>query len=186
MEPLCDAYVMGKRRAVFLVFGCFLCLLMSGCYATLTGTVVDAETGEPIEGAVVMAEWTELKGLPGLTYTESYKVIEVLSDRDGKVTVEGVFKPGLEPPHLVVYKKGYVAWSNEYVFPEWKKRTDFEWKDGYVFRLERFREGYSYDEHVSFIYIVSRDVLSDKPHLEKAYSWEKDKAFEERKSRWTK
>ncbi|MBI5748930.1 MAG: hypothetical protein HZA00_07370, partial [Nitrospinae bacterium] len=66
--------------------------LTTGCYAEITGTIVDAETGEPIEGAVVLVEWTKTKGL-GLTYTQSYQVVEVITDKDGKATVSGVFSP---------------------------------------------------------------------------------------------
>jgi hypothetical protein len=49
----------------------------------MTGTVQDAETGAPIEGAVVFVEWTKTKGLPGLTSTKVYKIVEVETDKDG-------------------------------------------------------------------------------------------------------
>ena len=101
-----------------------LIFLTAGCYGEITGTVIDAETGQPIEGAVVLVEWTVTKGL-GLTYTQSYQVIEVVTDKDGKATVSGVFNPFVNPPHVTIYKKGYVAWNNEYIFPDYKKRTDF-------------------------------------------------------------
>lgn len=123
----------------------------TGCYADMTGTVVDAETGKPIEGAVVLAEWTKTKGI-GLTSTESYKVVEVVTDKDGKFSVSGV-SAFFVTPHLTIYKKGYVAWNNEFIFPDYKKRTDFKWQSGHVFRLEQFKENvYSHKEHVMFIY----------------------------------
>ena len=64
-------------------------IMTPGCYAEMTGTVVDAETGAPIEGAVVLVEWTVTKGVPGMTVTETYKVIEKITDKEGKVKIPG-------------------------------------------------------------------------------------------------
>lgn len=125
-------------------------LFSTGCEAEISGTVVDAETGQPIEGAVVLVEWTVTKGL-GLTYSESYKVIEVVTDKDGKVTISGVFNPFVNPPDVTIYKKGYAAWNNKFIFPSYEKRKDFKWENGYVFKLERFKDSYSYDKHMAFV-----------------------------------
>jgi hypothetical protein len=117
----------------------------------MTGTVVDAETGEPIEGAVVLVEWTITKGVPGMTYHKVYKIIEVETDKRGKFKVRGVFNPLVNPPDVVIYKAGYVAWRNDFIFPEWKKRTDFKFKKEVTFKLERFKEYYSKEQHHYFI-----------------------------------
>lgn len=143
-------------------------ILITGCYAEITGTVVDAETGQPIEGAVVLVEWTKTHGF-GHTYTESYKVIEAFTDKDGKATITGTFSPTVNYPHVTVYKKGYVAWNNEMIFPDYKKRTDFKWKNGYVFRLERFKEDiYTHRDHVMFLY----NPVGDTPKYSDAIRWE--------------
>lgn len=120
-------------------------------YGPITGTVVDAETGKPIEGAVILVEWTKTEGLPGLTSTKSFKVIEKLTDKDGKFYIEGLSDTSVNKPDMTIYKKGYVAWNNEYIFPGWKHRTDFKWKDGNVYKLELFTPAYSYVKHQSFI-----------------------------------
>ena len=138
---------MGIYRLIILFA---LLSLMSGCYFGITGRVIDIETNQPIEGAVVLVEWTKTKGL-GLTYTESDKVAEVLSDKDGKFDLPGCYNPFVNPPDVTVYKKGYVAWNNKFVFPGYKKRTDFEWGAGNALRLERFKNTYSYINHESFI-----------------------------------
>ena len=159
-----------------------ICLLaVTGCYATIMGTVVDAETGQPIEGAVVLAEWSITKGL-GLTYSKSYEVVEAVTDKEGKVTVSGLFNPLVNYPSLTVYRKGYVAWNNQYIFPDRKRRLDFKWSNGYVFRLEKFRPEYSYDKHTYFIHnIILSGMADDKKQLMiKAYEWEEKKAYEER------
>lgn len=158
----------------------------TSCYAEITGNIVDAETSQPIEGAVVLVEWTITKGL-GFTYTESYKVIEVVSNKEGKITIAGnIVNPFVNPPHITVYKKGYVAWNNEYIFPDYKKRTDFKWKNRYVFRLERFKEGYSLIDHESFI--DSTTHLSTKPESKKQFfkayeEWEANEVIKERQER---
>jgi len=168
------------KYAPFLIV---LCFLTTGCYATITGAVVNAETGEPVEGAVVLVEWTVTKGL-GLTYTKSHEVIEVITDKDGKATISGVFNPFVNPPHVTIYKKGYVAWNNEYIFPDYKHREDFKWKDGVVVRMERFKEGYSYNDHISFIHDAIRLGLGEKKLILKAIDWEEEKAFKEREKRF--
>lgn len=155
--------------------------IFAGCYATITGTVVDAETAEAIEGAVILVEWTKTKGL-GLTHTESYRVIEAVSDKDGKVTITGFFNPFVNPPDVTVYKKGYVAWNNKFIFPDYKKREDFKWQNGYVFRLERFKPEYTHNAHVSFIHGAINYGLSgsDKKLMEETIRWEQLKALQER------
>ena len=51
--------------AILLVF------MVGSCSAEITGTVVDAETGKPIEGAVILVEWTMTKGVPGMSHTKA-------------------------------------------------------------------------------------------------------------------
>lgn len=156
--------------------------LLTGCYATISGTVIDAETEKPIEGAVILAEWTKTKGI-GHTSTESYKVVETLTDKDGKATIEGVFSLFANYPAVTVYKKGYVAWNSAYIFPDYKKRTDFKWNNGYVFRLERFKPEYTYTDHTFFIHDSINDSLpgNEKKLIRDATRWEELKAFEERR-----
>ena len=166
------------RNALFIAF----CMLpVMGCYATITGTVVDAETGQPIEGAVVLAEWSITKGL-GLTYSKSYEVVEAVTDKEGKVTVSGLFNPLVNHPSVTVYRKGYVAWNNQYIFPDRKRRVDFKWSNDCVFRLEKFRPEYSHIKHVNFIddTIFSYTANERKLLIIKAYEWERKKASEER------
>lgn len=163
-----------------------LLITTQGCSANssgISGTVIDAEAGKPIEGAVVLVEWTKTKGF-GLTHTESYKVVEVLTDKDGKFKVPGVSALFAEP-HLTIYKKGYVAWNDEYIFPGYKKRGDFKWQKGYVFQMDKFKEGYSRDKHVSFVRSVINSTIGyeNKKMMRDAFDWETDLGREEIKLR---
>ncbi len=149
-------------------------------YGPITTKVVDAETGEPIEGAVVMAEWTNTKGMPGLSYTVSYKVEEVITDSEGVARLKGIPKGAASLDVVAVYKKGYVLWSDHNVFAGSRQLTVFEWKDNYVFEMARFKPEYSYDKHKSFIHSAIRLGRGDKKAIAKAYHWEGKEASKER------
>ncbi len=155
--------------------------LATDCDAEITGKVVDAETGEPIESAVVLVEWIITKGLPGMSYSESYEVKEELTDKEGKVSISGVLNP-FTRRYLTIYKKGYVAWNSVYIFPDYKKRTDFKWQSDYVFKLDKFKSEYGYIAHTRFIRdaIHSGMALRKKESIEKAFEWEDEMAFQER------
>jgi hypothetical protein len=154
----------------------------TSCDAKITGTVVDAETVKPIEGAVVLVEWTTQKGLPGLSYTSSYKVVEKVTDAEGKFEVSGVLNPLADDPNITVYKKGYVAWNNEFIFPDYSKRTDFTLNDGYTYEMVKFEEEYSHDRHESFFMTCIRSGLNfeSKKKIFDAFEWESDLARKER------
>lgn len=159
-----------KLRYVLLLF--LVSLPMYGCYPGITGKVVDAETDRPIEGAVVLVEWTKTKGF-GLTYTESFKVVEVLSNKDGAFTIPGVYNPLVNSPDLTVYKPGYVAWNNKIIFPDYRKREDFSWKSGNTFKLYKFKDTYSYIDHEGFTMSAVNSTIggpNDKQLFLRTYS----------------
>jgi len=159
--------------------------IVAGCHGSITGTVVDAHTGQPVEGAVVLVEWTKTSGKwIGLRATSSYKVVETITDKAGKFEIRAVFSQNADPPHLTIYKKGYVAWNNEFIFPGYKKREDFQWESGYVFRLEEFKKVYSYNDHIDFIRSSINSSLErnyeHKKTIFRAIEWEERLALQER------
>ena len=145
-----------------------LLFLVGSCNAEISGTVVDAETGKPIEGAVVLVEWTMTKGVPGMSHTKPYEVEEKLSKKDGTFNIRKLLNPLLNPPRVTIYKKGYVAWNNEYVFPEWNKRSHFELKDGVLIKLEQFKKEFSRSDHISFL----NSITHWGKLINEAYRWE--------------
>ena len=175
--------IISKKKIKWILIVISLSFISAGCYPGITGKVIDAETGQPIEGAVVLVEWTRTKGI-GLRHTESYKVVEVVSDKNGNITIGGVLNPLVNPPRITVYKKGYVAWNNEYIFPDYKKRRDFAWTNNYTFNLAKFKPEYSYNDHVSFISSAISSGFGGKKLIYDAIDWEEKKAFEERKKTW--
>ena len=175
-----------KLKIVYLVF---LCFFLSGCgyYRTITGTVVDAETMKPIEGAVVMVEWTKQTGMGEFYNTKSYKVIEKVTDKNGKVEIDGMFALiGMVPfitinaPDIAVYNPGYVTWSSRAIFPSNKGREDLKWGD-HTFKLERFKPGYSYVEHEKFFNGATNSAIGGYKHIIKIFEdSERYKRIEER------
>lgn len=174
-----------RKGAILSLF--LLILSVSGCSASskgISGTVVDAETGKPIESAVVLVEWTRKTGI-GDKHTSSVKVVEKITDKEGKFSVSGTLNLFVDLPDITVYKKGYVAWSSRTIFPDDRNRTDFEWGVEYTFKLERFKPEYSYIEHTSFIHSATNSSLDrEKILMEKAYRWEELEASRERDAKW--
>lgn len=153
---------MGNHKVILILS---MLLLLSGCYMGITGRVIDAETQQPIEGAVVLVEWTKTHGF-GEYWTESYKVVETLSDKDGKVKIAGCYSPFVNAPDVTVYKNGYVTWHSRWIFPDWRNRADFRWGDQ-MFQLEKFKETYSHTDHESFTSRAINDTIG----------WESKKMF---------
>ena len=167
-----------RIKSMFLIL--FIYVLTTGCCPGINGTVVNAETGKPIEGAVVLVEWTKTKGLPGMPYTESYKVIEAVTDKEGNFRISGVYNPFIDPPYVTVYKKGYVAWNSRIIFPDYRNRTDFKWGKTYTFKLEHFKPEYSYIDHTAFLSSAINSSIGKKEMIEDAYYWEELEASKER------
>ena len=126
-----------------------------------TFRVLDAKTKKPIEGAVALAEWYGIRGLPGLTNTKTTKIVEAISDKRGNFTIWFVwgFK-ALNPPHLKVYKPGYVGWDSRSIYlgcyehdrkiAREVDRKGFSLKNQDIF-LEPWKDEYSFVSHWSFI-----------------------------------
>jgi hypothetical protein len=120
-----------------------LMLLLTGCYPGIRGKVVDAVTGSPLEGAVVLAEWTTTWGF-GLTYHKLYKIVETETDKEGSFSLSGVYNPFVDQPSMVIYKKGYVPYRNDKIsFQNPRLRKKVEWENGKTYHMELLKEGYS-------------------------------------------
>lgn len=80
----------------------------------IEGRVLDRETGQPIEGAVVIAQWVLAKPLEGHE-TDHWITIEAATDAEGRYRIPG-WGPKWRPwfrwltyydPQLVIFKPGY-------------------------------------------------------------------------------
>lgn len=83
--------------------------------APIEAWVIDAETNQPIEGAVVVANWQLVVGsLDGQRYKGQLEVKETVTDKAGRFYFEGFTKanPMLyelrnEDPKIIIFKPGY-------------------------------------------------------------------------------
>jgi len=140
---------MTRRLSISLLF--FLLFMLSvpaWGRSIITGQVVDAETGKPIENAAVYICWTKpAAGPPGLAGTSIVEVAETLTDTEGFFKIPKYWFTEYE---LTVYKNGYVCWNNQQIFPTYVFRKDFWLKDGIVIKVEHFKDEYSKEKHAIF------------------------------------
>ena len=126
---------MANRKPIKIFFSTTLLatfLLTSfSCYSSqwiffhgdeIKGYVVDAETGEFIEGAIVIAMW-QLSQIASEGFGGYAKLIEIKTDKDGKFIIPSWRTVGSNTansvmhelaPKIIIYKPGYkVNWSHK-------------------------------------------------------------------------
>lgn len=122
-------------------------------FPPITGKVVDGTTGHPIEGALVVAQWTKEHGF-GLTYHELCLITETLTDKEGVFSItktpNDLF---VEPPEMIIYKEGYIPWRNDMIFPggSSKLAKQHEWNDKVTYKLDMFTYKYTYGQLYQYL-----------------------------------
>jgi hypothetical protein len=115
-----------KRILLLLILMVWGSIGSSAYAATFKGKVIDADTREPIEGAVVVAVWHEATATISGESTRLKDVKEILTNKNGEWTMEGptgkwggsvtaiyTFLTGsyyTRPPQFIVFKPGYCSW----------------------------------------------------------------------------
>jgi hypothetical protein len=119
--------------------------------SVISGQVVDAETGMPIEKVAIYIYWGKYGfGPPGLDGGNAQvEVAEDLTNEKGFFKIPK-YSTLLKHYSMAVYKKGYVCWSSDKIFPTWEDRKDFKLKNKMVIKLEKFKEEYSKEDHARF------------------------------------
>lgn len=148
------------------IAACVMGAVLSACYFPINGRVIDAETGDPIEGAVVLVEWTKKQGI-GDHQTVPIKVIEVVTNHDGEFRLEGKRRLLANLPNITIYKKNYVAWNSQYTFPEWEP-NDFKWANNSRINLHPFKDKRLRANHVLFLQTFTHWGKA----ISEAYRWE--------------
>lgn len=137
------------------------------------GRVVDSGSGDPVAGAVVYATWTFQSGY-GLQAPAGFKDAVTSTDADGRYRIErlgGVpSHDHLTDFHLVIYKRGYVAYRSDRRFEDLGPRLDFAQRHNVV-RLERWRSNYSHVRHMRYV--------GGGPAIAALTRWEADEAAAE-------
>lgn len=113
-----------KITLYLLLMFIFFCTTVYG--ETFRGKVIDANTKEPIEGAVVVASWNEERATPAGPTTRLKDIKETLTNKNGEWVIEGpkgrdgghitaifTFLTGIYytlPPEFIVFKPGYCSY----------------------------------------------------------------------------
>ena len=125
-----------KRVLIGVIILVFLILVFHfATTKTFRGRVVDADTKEPIEGAVVVAEWMTEHDTPTATHTDLKDVKECLTDKKGTWSIRGprgwakepisyssLFIPYTKEPEFIVFKPGYCSWPNGFYIDACRNR----------------------------------------------------------------
>lgn len=148
----------------------FLGLLAATGCATgpIQSQVRDIQTNQPIPGAVVLGLWTKRVGFPGLDHTELVGTCEVETDAEGRFTLERPVGSGTGEESVAIYKFGYVAWSNIYIFQVPRGRPDPTVPP--QIQLDPFPPGASHWEHIFFISKAASSIApsNDRHRFDKA------------------
>jgi len=92
-----------------LVFlpGCTYAVRYDGPY---TGKIIDADTGQPIEGVVILGTWYTAQFSPAGATHNFYDAEEAVTDKNGEFSISGKgvrILSNLEPMNILIFKVGY-------------------------------------------------------------------------------
>jgi len=86
------------------------------------GKIIDIETKEPLEGAVVVAVWMRAYRTPAGDNTYFYNAREVLTDKEGRFEIPSYRPINLLPiisyirePEFTIFKPGYLCLSGRHL-----------------------------------------------------------------------
>ncbi|MDY0002936.1 MAG: carboxypeptidase-like regulatory domain-containing protein [Polyangia bacterium] len=120
-----------------------------------TGRVLDAGTGKPIPSALVYASWEFVRGI-GFVVPGGAETWVGRTSADGRYTIPaltrlpGGFTRAVARFRLVIYKRGYVAYRSDRIFPGDLGRHDFHQIDNKA-QMERWSPELSHEEHLAFV-----------------------------------
>ena len=115
-----------RSKVTIILYLTFMLFSTTACAATFKGRVIDADTKEPIEGAVVVASWNEERATVSGPSSRLKDVKETLTDKNGQWVIRGprgmeggnitaifTFLTGTyytRPPEFIIFKPGYCSW----------------------------------------------------------------------------
>ncbi|MBW1911369.1 MAG: hypothetical protein JRJ11_17810 [Deltaproteobacteria bacterium] len=118
------------KRAMRTMLCIFVLVTITGCYSpvvfsarTYDGKIVDADTGEPIEGVVALCIWKKESVLwPTDTVDKFCDARENVTNKDGDFVIEGT--------NIIIFKAGYeyLATSYEGLKEDIGLRDRIKWK----------------------------------------------------------
>jgi hypothetical protein len=142
-----------KATCIFILTAFTIVFLPTVCLAIVlgpySGTVIDSQTGEPIEGASVLFSWEAHLPVPpdGLTIEVAARM--VYTDKKGKYKIPLISAPmGLlsvyNSSRCIIYQPGYQAY---FAFLDGDLTPSTFKKIGNIVKLDRIPPNFNYSEH---------------------------------------
>ena len=129
------------------------------------GKVIDAETLQPIEGAVVMGVWSKMYGTAGGPVYKYYDARETITDENGEFTIKGMgprAMTNLQNMDIVIIKADF-GHLDRSTWDELKTDERIQWEDEKaIIPLKKLQVGQS---RRRFIPYVGGDVPMNKQRL---------------------
>ena len=103
-------------RTVTIILCVVFCVMSVGCVQVVgyegdyKGRVIDAETGEPISGVVVLGVWYSKMPTPAGSTSHFHDARETVTDEKGEFIISGKglkILSNLEPVDIFIFKAGY-------------------------------------------------------------------------------
>lgn len=172
-----------KRNLLFVLSLLSALFVLSACATPLTysaeeirGQIVDAETGQPIEGAVAVAQWV-LSHIGSGHYGKRLHIHETVTDRNGNYVIPAWGpKPQLpltelvyRDPQILLFKSGYEPEGLENSKPQTGSVRASEW-DGKVIKLKKISNQENLERYASRLNSFYDGLVKD---MRNDYEWKK-------------
>jgi len=106
------------RKILLILILATLVVSVTSCYGFATirkdgpyeGRVIDVDTGQPIEGVVVLGDWSREHISPGGAVHTFYDAQETVTDKNGDFRIEGMglkILSNVTPMDVLIFKAGY-------------------------------------------------------------------------------
>jgi hypothetical protein len=104
-----------KPQFFKLIVSILILLATTSCYAARVdgpyrGKVVDADTGQPIKGVVVLGTWSKVTVTAGGGVSGYYDAMETVTDKNGDFNITGLgllVLSNVAPMNVFIFKAGY-------------------------------------------------------------------------------
>jgi len=142
---------------------------LDGYHGPYRGRVVDAETKEPLAGAVVVARWLRVKTEPLRASTVHYAVRETLTEANGEFVlhaedIETSAPEKTKHPHFEVFFPGYGSFLSLAFARRGFQRGDFE-GSGMNIGLPRLSSPQERRHYLVSPFDFSEQPFAELPHL---------------------
>jgi hypothetical protein len=127
-----------KKLIFATLINLLVTMIFSGCVSAVRydgpyeGRVIDAETGQPIEGVVVLGTWYSVTVTPGGGTHNFYDAQETATDINGEFRIQGLglrILSNVEPMDVLIFKAGYEYDSGSWrSFKEGSFSKEYKWE----------------------------------------------------------